>query len=89
MNRPETIEKRLSEAPQSSRNTLREAFLGAASPRKAIKAMCLSCTGFDRVEIRDCTGFSCPLWAYRPFTEPPPSVPGALPDSPDRLPPSR
>ena len=29
--------------------------------------MCLSCVGFQRDAIRDCTGYACPLWAYRPF----------------------
>jgi hypothetical protein len=23
--------------------------------------------GYDRKQISDCTGFSCPLWQYRPF----------------------
>lgn len=65
------VAKRLEEAPESARNTLREAFLGSASPRKAIKAMCLSCVGFDRNAIRTCTGYSCPLWAYRPYQDSP------------------
>jgi len=57
----------ISEAPESCQNVLRQAFSGAASPRKAIKAMCLACTGFDRQEVANCTGYSCPLWTYRPF----------------------
>ena len=67
MNRQETIEKQLSQAPESAKGALTQAFSGAASPRKAIKAMCLSCMGYERVQIANCTGFSCPLWAYRPF----------------------
>jgi hypothetical protein len=67
MLRNERIELAVSEAPESAKNTLREAFSGSASPRKAIKAMCLTCVGFQRDAIRDCTGYSCPLWAYRPF----------------------
>lgn len=61
------VEEAIAEAPESAKNTLREAFSGSASPRKAIKAMCLSCVGFQRDAVRDCTGFSCPLWAYRPY----------------------
>jgi hypothetical protein len=61
------VERTISEAPESAKNALREAFSGSASPRKAIKAMCLSCVGFERDAIRDCTGYSCPLWKYRPF----------------------
>ena len=67
MKRDETVEKRIAEAPESVKNTLREAFSGSASPRRAIKAMCLTCVGYERNAIRDCTGFSCPLWQYRPF----------------------
>jgi hypothetical protein len=51
----------------SVRNTLREAFSGSASPRAAIKAQCLVCVGYDRESIKNCTGWSCPLWTYRPF----------------------
>jgi hypothetical protein len=61
------IEKVLSEAPETARGALAQAFSGSASPRKAIKAMCLACVGFKRAEITNCTGFSCPLWKYRPF----------------------
>ena len=61
------VEKTISDAPVSARGALTEAFSGSASPRKAIKAMCLACTGFERSEIANCTGFSCPLWKYRPF----------------------
>lgn len=68
---PETREARIVEivtnAPQSAQNTLRRAFSGAASPRMAIKAQCLACTGYDRNAVQNCTGWSCPLWAYRPF----------------------
>ena len=67
----ETREKRvfrmISEAPESAQKTLREAFTGSASPRRAIRAMCLTCVGYDRTAVRDCTGYSCPLWQYRPF----------------------
>ncbi len=67
MDRPERVEKMIAEAPESAKNTLRQAFLGSASPRAAIKAQCLTCMGYERDAIRDCSGFSCPLWAYRPF----------------------
>lgn len=48
---------------------LKEAFSGATSPRRAIKATCLACCGFDRNAVKNCTGFSCPLWMYRPYQE--------------------
>lgn len=67
--REERVAKMIAEAPPSSRKTLREAFFGSASPRAAIKAMCLSCVGYDRSSITNCTGWSCPLWKYRPYQE--------------------
>lgn len=63
------VKTSIAQAPESAKNTLTEAFSGSASPRKAIKAMCLTCVGFQRDAVRDCTGYSCPLWAYRPFQE--------------------
>ena len=65
--RNQRVERVISEAPESVQKTLTQAFLGSASPRAAIKAMCLCCMGYERDQIRACTGYSCPLWAYRPF----------------------
>lgn len=67
MSRDEVAKRRISEAPESCQGALRGAFSGSASPRQAIKAQCLACVGFDRNAIRNCTGWSCPLWAYRPY----------------------
>jgi hypothetical protein len=66
--RVQVVAARISAAPQSCQKTLREAFSGSASPRAAIRAQCLVCTGYDREAIRNCTGHSCPLWMYRPFS---------------------
>jgi hypothetical protein len=68
MIRSQVIELRLKEAPESVKKTLARAFSGDASPRQAIRATCLACVGFDRDSIRNCSGYSCPLWSYRPFT---------------------
>jgi hypothetical protein len=54
-------------APVLSRGIVARAFAGRASPRAAIKAACLVCVGYDRQAVAGCTGYSCPLWAYRPF----------------------
>lgn len=61
------IAKRISEAPESVKKALSQAFSCAASPRAAIKAQCLQCVGYERDSIKNCTGYSCPLWCYRPF----------------------
>ena len=65
--REQRVIKVVAAAPQSVQKILKDAFSGAASPRRAIQAMCLACTSYDRAAIRDCTGWSCPLWAYRPY----------------------
>jgi len=65
--REKRVKRAIEQAPESAKKTLTQAFSGSASPRAAIKAMCLSCVGFQRDEIRDCTAFACPLWKYRPF----------------------
>lgn len=67
MSRADVVARRITEAPESCRNTLSQAFSGSASPRAAIKAQCLACVGYDRNAITNCTGWSCGLWAYRPF----------------------
>ena len=59
----------LANAPESAKNTLARAFSGSASPRQAIKAMCLVCVGYDRQEVKNCSSYACPLWAYRPFQD--------------------
>lgn len=69
MTRDERVSRVLADAPASCRNTLSQAFSGSASPRGAIKAQCLACTGYARAEIASCTGYSCPLWKYRPFQD--------------------
>jgi hypothetical protein len=65
--RAQRVIRMVSDAPESAKKTLTGAFSGSASPRQAIKAMCLTCVGYDRVAIKDCSGYSCPLWKYRPF----------------------
>lgn len=65
--REEVIAKRLAESPPSAQGIMRRAYSGEAGRAGAVKAMCLHCTGFQRETVRDCTGFSCPLWMYRPY----------------------
>jgi hypothetical protein len=65
--RAATVAKRLATCSPMFRPVLEKAYSGDASPKKAIKAMCLECVGYDRESIRSCTGYSCPLWLYRPY----------------------
>lgn len=65
--RDDAIQKRLADVPDSCKNTYKRAAAGTASPRAAIKAFCLECTGWDRRQVVACTSLSCPLYSYRPF----------------------
>lgn len=59
----------LSQTPSLSAGIVKRAFLGAASPRGAIKAKCLACYNWQRTEVESCAVILCPLWNYRPFQE--------------------
>lgn len=65
--REQRIAKLIAAAPVSARGILKRAFDGSGGRKNAIAAMCLHCTGYDRETVRSCTGWSCPLWKYRPF----------------------
>jgi hypothetical protein len=41
--------------------------MAAGSRVAAEKLHCLQCAGFDRSVVRECTGYSCPLFLYRPY----------------------
>jgi hypothetical protein len=61
----DTRESYLARIPPMSRGIVERALAGTASPRGAIKAMCLICSGFDRSEVADCRVIACALHAYR------------------------
>jgi hypothetical protein len=65
--RNDVVKERIAEALPMYRGVMKKAFEGKASPRGAIKAQCLICVGYERAAITACTGFSCPLWEYRPY----------------------
>lgn len=67
MTRAEAIDKRIADAGELYRPLMRRAFEGDCSPRQAIKAQCLICVGYDRDSVTNCTGYSCPLWTFRPY----------------------
>ncbi len=52
------------------------AYSGTTSPRTAIKAFCLACSGDSVAGIRDCTSYACPLREYRPYVTDGDSVEG-------------
>ena len=58
----------ISECPVPYRRTLVRAFT-TNSKSAGIKGFCLSCVGFLRNEVRDCTSYGCPLWPHRPYQD--------------------
>ena len=59
-------------APTRYRALYLRALRGKLAPRSAIKAKCLECVCWQRMEggrdqIGDCAVRSCPLWSLRPF----------------------
>ena len=77
MTRDEIVQKRLTEAGPLYRTIMAKAYAGDCSPRQAVKAQCLICVGYVRDSITRCTGYSCPIWAYRPYQNAGPSETGA------------
>jgi len=65
--RDEVVAKRISEAGELYRPLMLKAYAGDCSPRSAIKAQCLICVGYDRQSVTNCTGYSCPLYTFRPY----------------------
>ena len=59
--------RRLVTTPESCRGHFVAAWSGKCAPRRAIKAFCLECVGFDRSAITECEAYACPLWGFRPF----------------------
>ena len=44
-----------------------ETAMSGRSKAAGIKAKCLDCTNWQRVEISDCLVETCPLFPYRPY----------------------
>lgn len=65
--RDEVVAKRTSEASPLYVKIVEKAYAGDCSPRSAIKAQCLICVGYDREAVTHCSGYSCPLWKFRPY----------------------
>ncbi len=57
----------INDAPPMYHAATQRAIDGVASPRGAIKAMCLHCMGYVRSAITDCSTRRCPLYRYRPY----------------------
>lgn len=63
----EIREKVLTGVPTSCKGIVQSAREKKASPRAAIKANCLQCSGSVRDEVRNCQVVACALFEYRPY----------------------
>ena len=61
------VAREMAHVPPMYRGIYERACNGTASKRDAIKAHCLMCVCWERVEIARCTSWSCPLYNYRPY----------------------
>lgn len=41
--------------------------IAEGSMKAAVKLKCLDCCNYDKVEIRECEAYSCPLWLFKPY----------------------
>lgn len=61
--------KELQTVPPMYRGIIDRAYEGKCSPRTAIKAFCLYCTGYQRMDVKNCTSLACPLHGFRPYQD--------------------
>jgi hypothetical protein len=61
------LEKRIAQIPLQHRLGHLRAVAGLASPRQEIKAFCLMCVGWERLEVAQCTNVLCPHYLSRPY----------------------
>lgn len=67
MTRAELTEQRIADASELYRPLLRRVYDGEASARDCIRAFCLSCVGYHRPAITNCSATACPLYLKRPY----------------------
>jgi hypothetical protein len=65
-----TRDRRAAAVPVKFRKLYLRVLEGQASPRQAIKAMCMECIGWEAREVALCTSPACPLYLHRPFKDP-------------------
>jgi len=58
---------RLATTPDRFKGHFVAAWSSKCAPRRAVKAFCLECNGFDPDAIAGCTAYACPLWNFRPY----------------------
>lgn len=59
--------ERLPHVPEVYREAFRRIYAGEAGRAAMVKAKCLDCCCYQRVEVQKCTATACPLWSIRPY----------------------
>lgn len=59
--------ERLSHIPAAYAGLFERIYRGSKSKAERIKAKCLDCCGYQRLEVANCTATVCPLWPIRPY----------------------
>ena len=54
-------------APESYRPLFLGVFSGDRGRADAVRAKCLDCANFSRLEVTHCQVTNCPLWLIRPY----------------------
>jgi len=67
------VQERIASGLPAYRSPIEKSKENPSSLRCAINAKCYECVGMDqdpnfRESIRNCTGYSCPLYVVRPFS---------------------
>jgi hypothetical protein len=61
----ESLQGLIGVTPEAHKNMARRVAKG--SMRAAVSLKCLDCSGYVRVEVRECGCRECPLWVFRPY----------------------
>lgn len=54
--------------PDSQKRIFYDSYQGKSKAR-ALKAKCLDCCAFDKIEVKNCIVKTCPLWFFRPYQQ--------------------
>ena len=66
----QTRDRRCQDVPPKYRKAYLRVLEDRASPRQAIKVMCMDCIGWEVKEVANCQSVACPLYCFRPFKAP-------------------
>jgi hypothetical protein len=66
LSQSEKVLEKVKQIPESLQATYLKAMSGK-SRRAAMRAFCQECVCYSRAQVRDCTGYTCPMYPYRPY----------------------